>query len=63
MPGWDDVTGSVTFSEPDPPTNPSAETTVVVTGSMNYLPSPLFALVGIDGVGISYSHEERYYGW
>jgi hypothetical protein len=62
VPNWsgDDA---LTFSDETPPTNPTSTDTVIVTGTMSYSPSPLFGLLGFDGVEISYSHEQRYYGW
>ena len=46
-----------------PVANPSRIHTVVVKGTMPYAPSPVFGFLEIDSIAISYSHEERYYGW
>ena len=64
VPNWQGV-GSVTI-EPavgEIPSNPKDSDVVVVTGTMTYSPSPLFGFLRIGNVDISYTHQQRYYGW
>ena len=62
VPNWDG-TDSLTFDPAVPVANPSASDTVLVIGEMTYYPSPLFGMLNIGDVTITYSHQERYYGW
>lgn len=63
VPNWEGE-GAVTILPAVPVANPSAADTVVVTGTMTYAPSPVFGFLNIGGgISISYTHQERYYGW
>lgn len=62
VPNWEGE-GAVTILPAVPVASPSAADTVVVTGTMEYAPSPVFGFLNISGVSISYTHQERYYGW
>lgn len=54
---------AVTILPSVPVINPSSADTVVVTGTMPYAPSPVFGFLQIGSISISYTHQERYYGW
>lgn len=62
VPNWSGE-DAVTILPSVPVTNPSSGDTVVVTGTMDYAPSPVFGFLEIASVSISYTHQERYYGW
>lgn len=46
-----------------PPANPGPADLVVVTGTLDYLGSPLSSLLGLSLITVSYAHEQRYQGW
>ncbi|OAP37680.1 pilus assembly protein TadE [Sinorhizobium glycinis] len=57
VPGWGPNLADITV-------NPvGADGTFTIVTAHLYESSPLFALVGIDDITISASHEERYMGW
>ena len=45
------------------PASPTSVSIVVVKGTMVYAPSPIFGILRIGNVAITYTHQERYYGW
>jgi hypothetical protein len=46
-----------------PPPAPQPDDLVVVTGRVEYRSSPLFGVLLINPIVISYTHSERYIGW
>lgn len=62
VPNWEGE-GAVTILPAVPVSSPLAGDTVVVSGTMDYAPSPLFGFLRIVTVPITYTHQERYYGW
>lgn len=62
VPNWEG-SGAITILPSVQVTSPSAGDTVVVTGTMTYSPSPIFGFLQIGNISISYTHQERYYGW
>ncbi len=62
VPNWSGE-GAVTILPAVPVPSPTAGDTVVVTGTMTYAPSPVFGFLRIGNISISYTHQERYYGW
>lgn len=62
VPNWEGE-GAVTILPSVPVVSPSAADTVVVKGTMDYAPSPVFGFLRIASIEISYTHQQRYYGW
>ncbi len=62
VPGWDDPENLVI--EPATPPTVALPTDIVrVTGTLNYLGSPLMHVALPDAITVTYVHEERYIGW
>lgn len=65
VPGWTDP--SLVTLQPATPADFPLKTTnysaVIVTGSLTYSASPLFALLQIPPITITVRHEQRYIGW
>lgn len=62
VPNWEGD-DAVTILPSVPVTSPSYTDTVFVTGTMPYAPSPVFGFLKIGNISISYTHQQRYYGW
>ncbi|MET4690643.1 TadE/TadG family type IV pilus assembly protein [Sinorhizobium fredii] len=65
VPGWEDPGDIVILpvENADGTVDISSGDTITVSTSHLYETSPLFALLGIEDITISASHEERYMGW
>lgn len=59
---WTDAAG-LTIAPETPVAAPGADDLVTVAGRLNYSSSPLFGVLLIAPIVISYSHSERYIGW
>ncbi|THD82451.1 pilus assembly protein [Aliigemmobacter aestuarii] len=62
VPGWSDA-ADLAITPATPPGAPVATDLVRVTGTLDYLGSPLFRLVTSGGISVTYVHEQRYIGW
>lgn len=62
VPGWHGA-GDLSVSPVTPPGAPTVSDIVTVTGSNDYIGSPLFSVLELSVIEISYTHTERYLGW
>lgn len=62
VPGWNDA-AELTIEPATPPTVASSTDIVRVTGTLNYLGSPLMHVTLPNAITVTYVHEERYIGW
>lgn len=62
VPGWNDPT-SIVITPSTLPTSPGPNDLITVAATTAYVGSPLFSLVGIPSLTISYSYSMRYIGW
>ena len=62
VPNWSDPT-ELTIEPETPPIFPTDDDVIIVTGTMEYYPSPLFSMLSIGAIPITYIHQQRYMGW
>ncbi|WP_212523409.1 TadE/TadG family type IV pilus assembly protein [Actibacterium sp. MT2.3-13A] len=62
VPGWTDP-ADLTIAPVPQPSHPASTDLVTVTGTLDYLGSPLFGALQIPIIEIEYTHTERYVGW
>ena len=62
VPNWFGEDG-ISIEPAVPPATPTSGSIVAVKGTMVYAPSPLFGILQVGSVAITYEHQERYYGW
>ncbi|KPN62123.1 TadE-like protein [Aliiroseovarius crassostreae] len=64
VPGWDDASELIILpAKADLPGAPDDGDVVYVEALVTYQDSPLFNLLQIDGITLSYAHNQRYIGW
>lgn len=62
--GWDgSVAAAVTVTPSTPPANPATTDIVTVTGTLMHRSSPLFRLLNLNPIPITYTYSTRYIGW
>lgn len=62
VPGWDNAS-ELTITPATPATSPTATDLVTATGRFPYQGSPLFSVLGLNTVELSYTYTLRYNGW
>lgn len=62
VPGWTDL-NDIEITPASPPGSPTPNDLVTVTGTLDYIGSPLFSVLNIPILTIEYTHSERYLGW
>lgn len=60
--GWTDP-AALEITPVLPPSSPTRDDMVTVTGTHTYTGSPLMRLIQIDAFDFSYTHQQRYIGW
>lgn len=53
----------LTITPTTPPVEPDETDLIVVTGTATYAASPLISMLRIGDVTMSYTHQQRYFGW
>ena len=62
VPGWGDVS-ELTISPAVPPTRPTTDSLVLVSGTVTYQATPWTERFVPGGITMSYYHQVRYLGW